>query len=324
MSIRNKGALTLPLPAKKSNLSLTSWIYGFAFPLIYLVVEFSFCHQLLMVLGDGSPEDLLSGFEFWGRLTSGFGLGILIFRLLAYRIAQRAIGFGLSIVVGILLMWKMQQNLIDYLIEAASPQDKRAATALIIVAPKAGDGRLQTLSGEPIVASELLGIQRAIVTSLFPAAALHAQQRELQLTQWLQLSLNGTSPAQPNLKSDDDAYRALVVAPLVIGLSLFFALLNLSLVASFLLYACTGRWRTRLASVFLIVFMALSLAPNHVMLDAAGYRHSLRPDLWREEPVLAMMVEWSARAATRWALLAEQVHRRVMLNYEFKPPYFLR
>ena len=68
--------------------------------------------------------------------------------------------------------------LIDHLIAAAEPQDKRAALALAWVAPTVADGRHETMTGQSVLLSKPEGMDKNIMVSLFSAAALHAKQRE--------------------------------------------------------------------------------------------------------------------------------------------------
>lgn len=300
-------------------LTSRAWIYGLVLPLAYLVVELSFCNQLLRTLGDHSADDVLTGLEFWGRVISGFGLGILIHRVVASRLALRAVGFALSIAAGILIMWNVQKALIDYLVESAQPQDKRAALVLVWMAPKASDGLLSTLSGQPVVASQPSGLEKNIVASMFPAASLHAKQREEQFAQWLQASGGGGMPLGDLPEQEKKAYRGLIVAPLVIGLSLFFGLVNLSLAASFVLCAFRPRWRASVTAVLLTGLVAISVNTPSALLDARGYEDSFRATLWDQVPALAVLVEWSARAATQWAPLSEFTHRHLLFGYAFTP-----
>ncbi len=302
----------------------TSWLYGLALPVAYLVVELSFCNQLIHTLGDASPDDVLSGLEFWGRLISGVGLGILLHRLVSPALRWRALGFCLSVAAGIAVMWNVQKALIDHLVEAASPQDKRAALVLVALAPHAGSGQLQTLSGHPLVQAPPRGIQQNITVSMFPAAALHADQRDLQFAQWLQVEPSVAQRMGVALAGDADgpagrAYRALIVAPLVIGLSLLFALLNFSLALSFVLCIARPHWRPYAVAVSLVFLAAVSWQARSPLLDAQGYERSLRPSLWQQAPALAVMVEWSARTAGQWAFTSEVVHRYLLFGYSFRP-----
>ncbi len=319
--MNDKTPMNEPASDRKGALSRAAWIYGLILPLAYLVVELSFCNQLVQTMGDHSPDDVLTGFEFWGRVISGFGLGILIHRFLSPRLSLRVVGFLLSIAAGIAIMWNVQKTLIEYLVEAASPQDKQAALALVWVAPNLGGSLLMTLSGQPLLVSDPQGMEKNIAVSLFPAAALHAQQREQQFAQWL--AITGTPGVASNTSIGDTselekkAYRGLIVAPLVIGLSLLFAMLNFALAVSFVLCTSRPRWRPVVTVTLLFLFVAMTLNSQNLLLDSEGYQRSLRPHLWEKSPTLALSVEWSARAATQWAPASEVAHRYLLFGYRF-------
>ncbi len=305
----------------RPSLTWVSWVYGLVLPLVYLLVELSFCNQLMHSLGDPSEPDILSGLEFWGRLISGVGLGLLLNRLVGARLPWRALGLVLSLALGILVMWNVQKALIEYMVQAASPQDRQAAQVLVAVASQVGEGRLRTLAGDPLLASVPRAIEKNILVAIFPAAALHVQPREPQFAQWSQAA--GAMSASAGVQLDDHedqaskAYRALIVAPLVIGLSLLFALLNFSLALSFVLCVARPRWRPVAAGLIGASLMTASLAAAHPLLDAPGYARSLGPALWEQSPALAVMVEWSGRAGMQWAPSSEWVHRHVLWGFDF-------
>ncbi len=317
--------MSTPAKDQAATLTWTSWMYGLAWPAAYLVVELSFCNQLIKTLGEPSAQEALRGLEFWGRVISGVGLGILLHRLVSPRLRLRALGFGLSLAVGIAVMWNVQRALIDHLVEVASPQDKRAALVLVSVAPHVGDAALSTLSGHPLVQSPPQGVGQNLAVSMFPAAALYADQRDQQYAQWLlQVRPAAALPTSASPPGDlaeraDDAYRALIVAPLVIGLSLLFALLNFSLVVAFLLCLPWPRWRPYVVAAVWGLLVAVSLSGRSELLDAEGYERSLRPALWAQSPMLAVMLEWSTRTAGQWVQVSEFVHRHALRGYHFKP-----
>ncbi len=303
------------------SLSRASWVYGLALPLAYLLVELSFCNQVILSLGDPSEPDMLTRLEFWGRLISGVGLGLLLYRAVSARLPWRVLGLGLSLALGILVMWNVQKALIEHMVQAASPQDRQAAQVLMAVSAQAGEGRLRTLVGDTLVASVPRPIEKNILIAIFPAAALHVQPRQQQFAQWLQVvgadSVSLGVPPRDDDEQASKAYRALIVAPLVIGLSLLFALLNFSLALSFVLCVARPRWRLAAAGLMWASLTTASLAASHPLLDAPGYERSLRPALWEQSPALAVMVEWSGRAGMQWAPTSEWVHRHVLRGYDF-------
>jgi hypothetical protein len=111
---------------------------------------------------------------------------------------------------------------------------------------KAADGSLATLSGNPIVTQPLAEQDRKITASLFSAIALYAPNRKEQIAAW-----NGASPEQIQLLLATDytdaqlanAYRNLVIPPLTLGISIFFALLNLAQWAGMTISIFQKRWR---------------------------------------------------------------------------------
>lgn len=300
-----------------------AWAYGLVLPLVYWMVELSFTRQLLLTLGDHSPDDVLSGFEFWGRLISGCGLGVLLHRLIGPRLRSQLLALLLSLATGMALIWWLQKTLIDHWVATASLQDKQAALVLVWVAPHVSPEGLRTLEGLPLLDSEPLGLEKNIVVAMFPAAALHTPQRELQFAQWLQVAAafgtSGSLPLGSTTELADQAYRALIVAPLVVGLSLLFAMVNLSLALSFLM--CTGKpsWRPGVAAALFIALALASLGADSRLVDAQGYQRGWRSPLWQEAPLLAAMVEGASRSATLWAPASEKIHRHILRDYRFAP-----
>ena len=63
------------------------WILYF-FTFFYIAVEFGFNYQLLNLTVDFASEDILLGLEFWGRVISGVGLSLVLFRLSAVAFPQ--------------------------------------------------------------------------------------------------------------------------------------------------------------------------------------------------------------------------------------------
>lgn len=305
----------------KNSQIFRTWAYGFLLPLVYLIVEFSFNHQLVQVLDEIVSDDILNGFEFWGRLISGIGLGILLYRVLTFRVGNTFVGLLVMLSVGVFVMWNAQKTLLDYLVESANPEDKRASIALAQIAPNAGEQGLQTLAGERLLLSAVTGAEKNLVLAIFPAAALHAENREVQLAQWLRSSSVAVNPDQFSVQVANNAYKNLIVPPVVIGFSIFFALVNLSIVISFLV----GQYRPQIRMLSfmgcLVIFMGLSLSQENVFLDSEGYQKSLRPGLWHAKPALALLVEWSLHATASWGDVSKVIHTRLMAGYEFRPLY---
>lgn len=317
-------------PAQTPSLVMTSdtpphthprvWIFGLLIPFIYLVVEFSLSHRLLEVLDETVTDEVLNGLEFWGRVISGLGLGLLLHRLAALRLGNTVLGLCASLAVGVLVMWNVQKSLLDHLVESADAQDKRAAMALAWIAPQVPAGQLQTLQGDPVLMAPMAqgsGVQSSAVKAMFPAAALHMQQRDEQLARWLPGSEPAARLAALPPALADNAYKNLIVPPVAIGLSLFFALVNLSAVVSFAVGMFRPRWRAAVMAGCLVTFVAVSLAPTSALLDSTGYRNALRPGLWQEKPALAVLVEWTCQATRSWGEVAAFVHQHLGFHVRF-------
>jgi hypothetical protein len=88
-------------------------------------VEFGFNFQLLNLTVDFASEDILLGLEFWGRVFSGVGLSLVLYRLSARLDFLSGLRYVLCLVVGIALMWNVQKILTDYLVAQASLEDKK-------------------------------------------------------------------------------------------------------------------------------------------------------------------------------------------------------
>lgn len=298
-------------------LPFRAWVYGLAIPLVYLVVEFSLNHRLIEVLGETVTDEVLGDLEFWGRVISGLGLGLLVHRLLAARRANTLPALLVCLLSGIAIMWHVQKSLVDYLVEVASPEDKLAALALSVITSRLDVAGLTTLNGAPVLLNAVSGVQKNTVLAMFPAAALHAQQREAQLAGWL--AGGGSTRLQTAPAAVvDNAYKNLIVPPVAVGLSIFFALVNLCSALAFLVATRWPRWRHAVMAGALAVCLASSLMPQSSLLDSPGYQQSLRGGLWQAKPVLALLVEWSCRATGSWGPVSAFVHQNLALNAKFK------
>jgi len=298
----------------------------------YLLVELAFNHRLLTLAPGTLDNQALRGVEIWGRIISGVGLGLLIWNFAMGRLLPRLPGLAallLSLGLGVLCMWHVQRGVIDYWVEQAPAQDKQIALALGMLAPTASLGQLHTghgpLMGPP--ASEGL---RLTVASLFPASALHAAQRDDLVLAWTRqmgagFGAQDLARASPELV--DNAYRNLIVPPLAVGLSLLFALLNLAQLACALLRSAAlllhlqwsrHGWFQAALSLALVGFSA-TLGNGYV--DSEAFRLDLRPGLWQNDPLLALLTDWGLHAVPPWFALAEWAHNSVLLNASFKLPW---
>ncbi len=297
------------------------WIYGAVIPAIYLIVELSFNHQLIEVSAETVSDEILTGLEFWGRVISGVGLGLAIYKLPAFHQIKRLARLMLCLTLGILVMWNVQKELTDYLVESASIEDKRAAVGLSALALPAAEGRLKTLAGDPLLLKDIDSFQEKAAMALFPAAALHISPRDEQIRHWLAEVYLEPTGEEPSVISPEVAYRNLIVPPIAIGLSIFFALFNLALLTAFLLRRVSARAKNLALVAVFPLLIAISVQQAGSFLGSPGYLNAMRSGLWERKPLLALLVEWSGRAAPAWSIISAFSHRFLLLSYEFKKPY---
>ena len=118
-------------------------LYFFTF--IYIAVEFGFNYQLLNLTVDLASEDVLLGLEFWGRVISGVGLSLVLYRSTTGLKIFNGLRYFFCLVLGIALMWNVQKSLTDYLVERASLEDKKISLFLSSISAKAGECSLEIL-----------------------------------------------------------------------------------------------------------------------------------------------------------------------------------
>lgn len=304
-----------------ANISHRHWVYGILIPTIYVIIELSFNYRLVTVASDTVNEDVLSGLEFWGRVISGIGLGLALYRIRRLRLANRLTKFVFCLGLGVLTMWHVQSALTDYLVASASPEDKKAAIGLAALAEAAAAGELKTLAGDPLVTEDLDSFQEKTVMALFPAASLHVINRDEQIARWLNEVYQGSTPSEAVEFSADTAYRNLIVPPIAIGLSIFFALFNLALVIGFFARTAFHKARVSTVTVVFLVLILISIQQGGWFLSSPGYRHAMKSPLWQAKPLLGLLVEWSGRAAPTWGVVSGISHRVFMFGYEFRKPY---
>lgn len=295
-------------------------IFGIAIPFVYLVFELGFTHQLVSVLSGTASDEILKGLEFWGRVISGVGLGLVFFRLKVFLRFSEFLRLCAFVVLGIALMWNAQRELTDYLVRTAKPEDKQAAVALSLVAKYAGEGRLRLTSGEPVIWGPLDRAEKEIVMALFPAAALHTTNREAQLTQWVLEHGSYSAGLTVTTDLEYNAYKNLIIPPIVVGISLFFALVNLSFLVGTLGNLIRPRTRRPVMFATLLLLILVSFIPRNALIDSPGYVTAMRAGLWKEKPVLGILVEWSSQTAPAWSFPSYIAHEFLMGGYSFKRP----
>lgn len=304
-----------------ANFLRRQWIYGALIPAIYLIVELSFNHQLIEVSSETVSHEVLTGLEFWGRVISGVGLGLALYRLPYLQATQRLMRLMLCLVLGILAMWNVQKELTDYLVETASIEDKQAAVGLSALAFPAAQGKLTTLNDEPLLLDGIDAFDEKTAMALFPAAALHVSLRNEQIRHWLAEVYLEPTGDELNIISPAIAYQNLIVPPIAIGLSIFFALFNLALFLTFLIRTFFDRVKKFALIIVFPGLIIVSVQTAGPFLGSPGYLQGMRPGLWEKKPLLALLVEWSGRAAPAWSVFSTFSHRFLMLEYQFRKPY---
>ncbi|MEY3710116.1 MAG: hypothetical protein RIQ67_1756 [Pseudomonadota bacterium] len=298
------------------------WVFGALIPAIYLVFELGFNNRLVNIAYVPLDPEVLAGLEFWGRILSGVGFGLFVFRLTLRTRIPRLILLSISLATGVLVMWNAQIALSNYLVRSASGEDKLAALALQQIAPRAVAGELKTLKGESIASPEMTVFEMNAMRILFPAASLHIENRSAQLISWAAFPSVGSAVAEEVQFSADEAYRNLVILPIAMGLSILFAVLNLSFLLVFLFYRGLGRYRSILNAGVFSLLTAVSLVAGNRFLRSDGYVGSMKAGIWQEKPLLALLVEWSASATEMWKIPASVVSDTLLVKFDFRKPSF--
>ncbi len=305
-------------------------------PAAYLVLEFSFNHRLMSLTADMVDEQVLQGLEFWGRLLSGIGFGLLMFRIArgwmgpSQGVGALLVRLALSIVFGIVLMWNVQKWITSHWVSTATEDDKKVALVLGALAGQAAQGQLTTLGGGALVQGQPKAAEAQLTAALFPAASLYADQRALQLATWkttLQASarpvmpVGWTLPPAMTQAQLDNGFRNLIIPPLTLGFSLFFALVNVAQLAVNLTPALSERSRRWAATGVLAVLVAVSASHASPFLDSPGYQQSLQANLWAGDRALALLTEWSFRSVSLWQPVSQWLHGQVLQDFAFRKPY---
>lgn len=311
-------------------------------PAAYVVLEFSFNHRLMTLTTDFVDEQVLQGLEFWGRLLSGIGFGLLLFRMTRTRLSLRQSTAGLllrlafSLLLGVVLMWNVQKWITNQWVNTASEEDKRAAWVLGALAGPAAQGKLTTVGGDALLQSQPNMAEGQLTAALFPAASLYVGQRSVQLTAWAAalgtpanpvlpvrpvVPVAWTPPTEPPPAQLDNGFRNLIIPPLTLGFSLFFGLVNLAQLAVNLLPSLREVTRRWAASSLLAVLVAVSATHASPFLDSAGYQRSMQDNLWAGDRALALLTEWSFRSVALWQPVSAWLHEQVLRDFAFRKPY---
>lgn len=297
-----------------------SWIFGALIPAIYLVVELAFNYQLTNTTAETVSDQVLTGLEFWGRVVSGIGLGLLIYRLNFLKLSSKSLALAICLVLGVTGMWNVQRELTEYLVYVADPADKASAVALSVLAPQAAAGNLKTLNGQLIVPRGMTTIEQQSVMAIFPAAALHTENRSQQIDLWLKQAPRHREAMPLTQFTPENAYKNLVIPPIALGLSILFALLNLSLLIAFFVEIFYKKHLIIVRTFIFGLLVAFSLQQPRGLLNAEGYRNSMREGLWQKKPLLAFLVEWSGSASPAWSTVSEVSSRKILFGFSFRKP----
>jgi hypothetical protein len=299
-------------------------MFGIFVPCVYVIFELGFNHQLLSVTADTVNEETLKGLEFWGRFLSGLGLGLLLFQWTKKFKRYSLVRLILSLLLGIVLMWNVQKAITDYWVNAATPDIKKTAYVLTTLSAVATAGELTTLRGDKLLNARMSSGEQKIVAALFPAASLYSENQAAQLARWRGLEpseFDAQFKAPQSVDNLNNAFRNLIIPPLTLGFSIFFALFNFAQLSTHLLLTASVSIRRVVLAGVLTLLVGISLSYDSPFLDSAGYQNSLRSGLWSEDMTLAVLTEWSFRSVSRWLPASEWIHHHVLRDFAFGRPH---
>lgn len=299
---------------------INAWVFGALIPGAYLIIELGFNHRLVGIASGSLDREALSGLEFWGRVLSGSGLGLFFFRLALGTAISRVLLLLMSLITGILVMWNLQVALADYLVRSATEEDKSVAMALFQVAPQVTSDELRTLKGESMISPGMSSFESHAMRILFPAASLHIENRSTQLENWISRLPAEIRVPQSSWLSPDEAYRNLIILPIALGMSILFAVLNMSVLVVFLFHRGSSRRRSVLNAVVFSLLVALSALAGRGFVRSDGYLGSMRSGIWQEKPLLALLVEWSGSAPQFWSGPSAFISQTLLVDVGFKKP----
>ena len=306
------------------------WLGTSILILLYVAVEFGFNYQLLSLTVDPASDEVLLGLEFWGRVLSGIGFGLLLFRLSNQLNVHNLSRLLICLLLGVVIMWNVQKMITDHLVREASLADKKVSLLLARLSDEAASGALTTLNGNALLPPKANAEDRKITASLFPALALHAPNRVAQLAAWNQVSQAQIEAALAQNYPEEqlaNAYRNLIIPPLTLGISLFFAILNLAQLLSYLAFGLNARnmraviWMRSSALVVFSCFLLFSYAASSPLVNSKAYQTELKAPLFKDDLVLGILTEWSAYAAPNWYFLSSWCNKHVLWGTQLKRPY---
>ena len=124
-----------------------------------------------------------------------------------------------------------------------------------------------------------------------------------------------------------NAYRNLIVPPLTLGISIFFALLNLAQWIGMTISIIQKRWEVstglnRLVTVITFIALLLfSLLAASPLADSRAYQDELKKSLFENDYFLGILTTISARAIPAWYFLSKVCNHYVLGEVQLKRPY---
>jgi hypothetical protein len=227
-------------------------------------------------------------------------------------------------------MWNVQKMITEHLVREASLADKKVSLLLASLSDEAASGSLTTLNGNALLPPAANAEDRKITASLFPALTLYAPNRVVQLAAWKQVSTAQIEAALAQNYPEEqlsNAYRNLIIPPLTLGISLFFAILNLAQLLSYLVFGLATKnakaviWMRSSALVLFSCFLFFSFAASSPLVNSKAYQTELRAPLFKDDLVLGILTEWSAYAAPNWYFLSSWCNQHILRGVQLKRPY---
>lgn len=317
---------------KPSSLAFQPWFLGLL--AAYAVLELSFNHRLLEVAGGvmtSVKTAHLHDMEIWARVVSGLGLALLLMRWLDRRIRSRLLLVLGACAVGLLLMWHLQKALVDAIVDSAAPEDLHMSVQSHISTGEALKGRIE-LRGQPVLGGPVSTELRPVMNALWSSSVLGLSPDDLDATAGAAQLAGRWMMATPTEQQMRDAYRKAVMAPVALGASLLFGLLNLCqlfaglslwLMAQAGAHGLFDRWGRWLLPFWIALCLAMSWWPGNAWVDSPGYSQVARPALWQGKPLLAPFVDWSLRAEPAWSDPVAWVHRELLGDFDFRDPWHI-
>jgi len=124
-----------------------------------------------------------------------------------------------------------------------------------------------------------------------------------------------------------NAYRNLIIPPLTLGISIFFALLNLAqwvgmTIGIFQKRRGISSWLTRLVTtVSFIALLLFSLMAESRLADSDTFQLELKKSLYENDYFLGTLTTFSAHAVPTWYFLTKACNEYVLRDVQLKRPY---